>query len=76
MVLGSGLFFFNMLLLMYGLQLSIQPSNTDILKLEPKKKKKKTWAKGSQRDMNISLNQIISFGVRLRTRGSKWMKNT
>lgn len=40
MVLGSGLFFFNMLLLMYGLQLSIQPSNTDILKLEPKKKKK------------------------------------
>lgn len=36
MVLGSGLFFFNMLLLMYGLQLSIQPSNIDILQPEPK----------------------------------------
>lgn len=48
MVLGSGLFFFNMLLLMYGLQLSIQPSNTDILKLEPKKKKKKLEPKAAR----------------------------
>lgn len=36
---GIGLwtfFFFNMLFLMYGLQMSIQLSDTDILKLEPK----------------------------------------
>lgn len=33
---GIGLWTFNMLFLMYGLQMSIQLSDTDILKLEPK----------------------------------------
>lgn len=36
MVLGYGHFFFNVRLLMYGLQLSTQLSDSDIKKLEPK----------------------------------------